>query len=205
MRDLTLLSSFESLRHNLLQWKRDKAVRLLAVHSMAWRWVLHHAHFHVLSYKVVQLSAWRNARNKAGSDPTPARCYRLSEHLQAVLRVLLGSSLVLPRPAQVPMEVLLKKSAEGVPDHQCLQLFQTPTHPPPAAAEGQGGSPADALGTPTHLKCLLPSSGQKSPTFRHWAPTTWTLRDGAHLYHVSHVAWDKSVSQGLHALSLKWQ
>lgn len=29
-----LLGSFENLRYNLLQWKRDKAVRLLAVHSL---------------------------------------------------------------------------------------------------------------------------------------------------------------------------
>lgn len=53
VRDLMLLGSFESLRHNLLQWKRDKAARLLAVHSTAWSWVLHHALFHALSCKGV--------------------------------------------------------------------------------------------------------------------------------------------------------
>lgn len=57
VRDLTLLGSFESLRHNLLQRKHDKAARLLAVRSMAQHWLLHHARFHVLSYKVVQLRA----------------------------------------------------------------------------------------------------------------------------------------------------
>lgn len=148
----------------------------------------------ISSYEVVQPRAWHNARNKTGSYPTPARCQGLSEHPWAALQVPLGSSLVLHGPARVLMEVPLKQSVGDMPDHQCLQLFQTPTRGvlPLLLLEGQP--------TSNVLYCLV---GRSHPHFGPEHLQTWMLRDDAHLCHISHTARDKSVSQGLRAPSLK--
>lgn len=128
---------------------------------------------HTESVMVVPLRAWHIAKNKTGSDPTPAWCRELSEHPWAAMQVLLGSSLVFNGPAQVLMQVLHKKSVgERWLITSAYNYFR---HPPRVS------SPCccwKVRGSPHMLWVPQPSIEQKPPTFWHWAPTLWTVRDG---------------------------